>query len=232
MKKKIVAMCATVAIAAVAAGGTLAYFTDIDKADNVMTIGNVAIDVKEKGYDWQDGKWVEYPDTGISVEEGLKLFPVDHADADALMTTNQSYNKVVDTYNTGSEDAYIRTIIAVERIPYTGVWGSAVGLFFDNNACDYNVMPVVCEIDGVEYDVYVCTAADGKPIAKDGYLRTLTGVFLYEDVTNEVAQLANGSLDIKVISQGIQAAGFADEAAALAEFDAIEAGDDLTELFS
>lgn len=216
MKKKIVAMCATVALAALAVGGTLAYFTDTDKANNVMTIGNVEIDVVESGYNWAEEEWISYPDTGIPADT-LKLFPVDHSDAEALKATNQSYNKVVDTKNTGSEAAYIRTAIAVERVPYAGVWGSAVGLFF-NKACDYPVMPQVVTIDGVEYDLYLCTETDGKAIEPEGYLRTLTGVFLYADVTNEEAAAADENLDIKVFSQAIQAAGF-DHDDAMAELD-------------
>ena len=52
MKKKIVAMCATVALAAVAiAGGSLAYFTDSDEATNEFTVGNVSIDLTEPKWD-------------------------------------------------------------------------------------------------------------------------------------------------------------------------------------
>ena len=47
MKKKIVAMCATIAIAAVAVGGTLAFFTAEDDATNTFTVGNVSIDLTE-----------------------------------------------------------------------------------------------------------------------------------------------------------------------------------------
>lgn len=46
MKKKIMAVCLTVCLAAVAViGGTLAYFTDKDEAENVFTVGNVNIDL-------------------------------------------------------------------------------------------------------------------------------------------------------------------------------------------
>ena len=51
MKKKIIAMCATVAIAAVAVGGTLAYFTAEDSETNTFTVGNVAIDLTEPGWE-------------------------------------------------------------------------------------------------------------------------------------------------------------------------------------
>ena len=44
MKKKIVALCLVVALAATAIiGGTLAYFTDNDAKTNTFTVGNVKI---------------------------------------------------------------------------------------------------------------------------------------------------------------------------------------------
>lgn len=52
MKKKILSAGIIVALATVAiAGGTLAYFTDEDKADNVFTVGNVSIDLTEPNWD-------------------------------------------------------------------------------------------------------------------------------------------------------------------------------------
>lgn len=48
MKKKIIALCLIVALAATAViGGTLAYFTDTDEETNTFTMGNVRIDLKE-----------------------------------------------------------------------------------------------------------------------------------------------------------------------------------------
>lgn len=51
MKKKIITMCLTVCLAATAViGGTLAYFTDTDNAENVFTVGNVDIELTEPGW--------------------------------------------------------------------------------------------------------------------------------------------------------------------------------------
>ena len=48
MKKKIIALCLIVALAATAViGGTLAYFTDKDAATNTFTVGNVNIELTE-----------------------------------------------------------------------------------------------------------------------------------------------------------------------------------------
>lgn len=52
MKKKVLALCLVVALAATAIiGGTLAYFTDNDVATNEFTVGNVDIDLTEPNWD-------------------------------------------------------------------------------------------------------------------------------------------------------------------------------------
>ena len=48
MKKKILTICLVVALLATAVGGTLAYFKDTDKAENVFTFGNVKIEQHEQ----------------------------------------------------------------------------------------------------------------------------------------------------------------------------------------
>ena len=51
MKKKIIAVCLIVALAATAViGGTLAYFTDKDAKTNTFTVGNVDITLTEPGW--------------------------------------------------------------------------------------------------------------------------------------------------------------------------------------
>ena len=51
MKKKIIALCLIVALAATAViGGTLAYFTDTDAETNTFTVGGVSIDLIESQY--------------------------------------------------------------------------------------------------------------------------------------------------------------------------------------
>lgn len=52
MKRKLLAMCLVAALAATAViGGTLAYFTDSDAAENTFTVGNVDIALTEP--DWE-----------------------------------------------------------------------------------------------------------------------------------------------------------------------------------
>lgn len=83
MKKKILALCLVVALAATAViGGTLAYFTDTDEATNTFTIGNVKIDLQE-------------------------TFDADNAVLRPGSQTTNKIEKKVWIENTGSEDAYV-----------------------------------------------------------------------------------------------------------------------------
>lgn len=50
MKKKILSIALVVAMVAVIAAGSLAYFTDKDNADNVFTVGNVNITLTEPNW--------------------------------------------------------------------------------------------------------------------------------------------------------------------------------------
>ncbi len=49
MKKKIISLCLVFVLALAVIGGTLAYFTDTDSADNIFTVGDVDISL------WEDG---------------------------------------------------------------------------------------------------------------------------------------------------------------------------------
>lgn len=52
MKKKVLALCLVVALAATAIiGGTLAYFTDTKDATNTFTVGNVSIELTEPNWE-------------------------------------------------------------------------------------------------------------------------------------------------------------------------------------
>lgn len=51
MKKKILSIALVVAMVAIIAVGSIAYFTDKDSAKNTFTVGNVGIDLTEKEWD-------------------------------------------------------------------------------------------------------------------------------------------------------------------------------------
>lgn len=84
MKKKIFSLCLVVALVATAVvGGTLAYFTDTDNADNVFTTGKVDISLQEN-FD----------------SNNAKLLP-------GSQKVNAVQKEVSIKAETGSEDAYV-----------------------------------------------------------------------------------------------------------------------------
>lgn len=218
MKKKIVAMCATVAIAAVAVGGTLAYFTDTDAAKNVMTTGNVAIEQYEKDK------------AGNDFVQEQKLYPrVDTIaiDRNNIVAEDGFYNpaiknvidKVVTVENTGSEEAYVRTVFAFETqrhytpgssTEFTCLHDTYFGVLANNLVYTDQYFTM----DGVEYVVAVCTYAD--PVASGATTDpSLKQFFLAPTANNEVATLFGETYDILVLSQAVQAEGFGDATIAL-----------------
>ena len=102
MKKKILALCLVVALAATAViGGTLAYFTDTDAKSNVFTTGNVEIQLVEN-----------FGDNNPQTPE--KLMPA--TGSAQAGTLKNGITKEVSVKNTGSEKAYVRVHIAIPSV--------------------------------------------------------------------------------------------------------------------
>ena len=207
MKKKILTLCLVVALAATAViGGTLAYFTDTEQVDNTMVIGNVEINIEELAY--VDGAYKSFED------DEFTLYPIE--DEKGII----SWNKMVYTFNTSDskDDAYIRTIVLFEcndEIP-----DGTVSLHYSNDtSSSKEVVPATKKvtIDGEQYNVVVFVAADEKAIAVDKSLNSLVSVWMDKNVTSEQIDGwgTDNKVDIKVLSQGIQAEGL-DHAAAMA----------------
>lgn len=229
MKKRILSLALVVIMIAIMLSSfTMAYFTDeTPVATNTLTIGDVKIEQSEWTFDFDETTDALYDGSWKTFEDGLRLYPVDHASAEDRVATGQLWNKTVYAKNVSpSQDAcYIRTIIAVERIVSANEWGAAVGLGFNQESCSYNVMPIVATIGDKTYDVYVCTEKDEQPIAYGKNLASLASVYLYKDVTQEEVAAA-GDLEILVVSEAIQAAGLthAEAMEALGVIDAQTAG--------
>lgn len=202
MKKKLFAVAMALIIAVTAIAGTsLAYLTDTDEKTNTFTVGNVDIQINE----WMknaENTWVEYEDQ--------KLFPIAHS--------KTTFNKLVETVNVGSEDAYIRTFVTCPKDMY-----DYLGLGFNkqdqvlvrpNVDGTYNMYSLTSWTDvgtfiinGEETSVFLC---EYKGIVEPGAsVLSLTKVWLYDTVTNENVtsfDLANGAFKVEVVSQAIQAA--------------------------
>lgn len=106
MKKKLLAMCLVVALAATAViGGTLAYFTDTtDKNVNEFTVGNVKIDLSEPN--WK-GEAVLMPGASFAKDPTIT---VDTKSQDCYAFLKLDMNKYVSLINLMGVDAYKNNI--------------------------------------------------------------------------------------------------------------------------
>lgn len=115
MKKKILALCLVVALAATAIiGGTMAYFTDTDNATNTFTAGGVKIDLIE-----QERKYDEEGNVSLGeFTQGKVLMPIVGSAQGEKDSTGQPIaanyvDKIVTIKNTGKSAAWIRAYYAV-----------------------------------------------------------------------------------------------------------------------
>ncbi len=103
-KRKILLVAVALCMVAILGfGGTLAYLTDTDNATNVFTVGNVKIEQYEK-----DRNGADYVDN-------QHIFPIvdDGKDENGYHTGANYIDKIVTVKNTGTENAYVRTYIAI-----------------------------------------------------------------------------------------------------------------------
>ena len=153
----------------------------------------------------------------------VRMSQVDSYGGMQVFTSENAVDKFVTVENTGRSDAYVRTFVAIEV-------GSGdadlIGSSYHNNWSKNNVGPIT--VDGNTYYVYEYVylgASDGSrhvngilPAGETSY-PNLSQVYLKSVATNEDLEAidgnGNGMLDILVLSQAIQADGFADANTAL-----------------
>lgn len=224
MKNKILAIVLCVAMLAIAiVGGTMAYFTDTDADVNVMSLGNIKIVQNETDRN------------GDAYVDGQKLFPavkgegylskdgtiIDTDGKTTLAIWDNSINNEIDKFvsvtNGGTEDAYVRTILAFETVRSyeegsSTNWTDLHDHFFLMNG-DYTYLKddagnfVYATIDGTEYVLAVKTYADPLK-AGETTTASLRQFALTWEAGNEVYDFFGESYDILALSQAVQVAGF------------------------
>ena len=172
MKKKVLSIALVVALIAIMVSGTLAYFTAEDEVTNTFTVGSVKIEIYENGNA-----------TTEDVRELGVLTPVVNMDNPSA---DDSYlEKVVKVRNTGLNNAYVRTHIAIPTalVNY---------LDMDLDTTGWTVRTAsTATVDGVAYTVY--TFDYNNAITSGEYTsELLKGVFLNSNVDLEEA--SNGDL--------------------------------------
>lgn len=169
-------------------------------------------------------------------ETTVRMSQVDSYGGMQVFATPNAQDKFVTVENTGKTDAYVRTLVAIE-IGSTD--GSLIGrsdrsISSDDEAYATSTQPWICNnvgtvnIDDNHYMVieYVYRGAsdvnrhvNGILPAGDTSYPNLAQVYLKAEATNEdmvaIDGNNNGTLDILVLSQAVQTAGFADAQTAL-----------------
>ena len=226
MKKKITALMLVAVLALTAIGGTLAYFTDTDAAVNVMTIGNVDIKQHEEERDTVNGGLKDFtqnqklfPAVYEKLEKDGKIaFPNGENVALWDKSINNELDKIVSVTNVGSEDAYVRTILAFETQRHYKEGSSTEftdlhDIYFGVNG-DFDYLNEYITIDGVEYVLAVKVYEDA--LAKDERSApSLKQIFLAPTANNETTQWFGNEYNILALSQAVQAEGFDNAEAAL-----------------
>jgi len=150
---------------------------------------------------------------------------------------DDSVKNVIDKFvfvkNTGISDAYYRTVIAFE-LPEKAQEDILHINLNTNPRFDYNVSKdgvqnsadaskVITEINGVRYVIYTATYTE---VLKPNEISrpTLLQYYLDPKTTNEDCALFGDTMEVLVLSQAVQTAGFADPATALnAAFGPVDA---------
>ncbi len=236
MKKKIIALCLTVCLAAVAVvGGTLAYFTDTDEATNVFTTGKVDIALEEN-FDEDNAKLLPGIENAVTKEVSIKvetgsedayvwyewLIPAVLDSADGSTGTNNivhvnSYGRTWDTYR---ENSKYWDEGQTEALPLDQTWDHDADIELEGLEGPQGFIGTE-EIDGITYNKYVVLYR-GKLAAGEETTLGMKQVYMDKNVDtnnqgkyidkngNEIRYDFTEGINIIVRAYGIQAEGFAD----------------------
>ena len=236
MKKKILSLCLVLALAAVAiVGGTLAYFTDTDNADNVFTTGKIDISLEEN-FDKDNAKLLPgtasdgnavQKEVSIKLEEGSEdayvwyewWIPAVLDSTDGTTGTNNTIhvNSYGNTWDTYRENSKYWSDDQTEPLPLEKTWDhdpeSELGIdvgpqgFFREET-----------VEGIKYNVYV-VLYHGRLEAGNETTKAMSQVYMDKkvDTNNKGQYTINGNVidydfskgvHIFVKAFGIQADGF------------------------
>lgn len=232
MKKTMMILLALSLACIVAVGSTMSYLTYTDADVNTMVVGNVKISQLEQKR--ENGALVDFVDD-------VKLLPVTDVTANSFEINGKEYqllnteynavDKIVTVKNEGTEDAYVRTLIAFEMLKgEDDTWKNPLtDGNLKMNAPNVTETGVTFEKNGTWYALYVCTYSapltSGQTTAP-----SLLQVYLSSKEKGEFYEGVGEKYDILTLSQAVQAAGFtAGAEAALNEaFGAIDAANAAT----
>lgn len=128
-------------------------------------------------------------------------------------------DKIISVSNTGTEDAYIRTLIAMEDNA-DGDWTELINCLWCNTDGQMAVWPgydsdgdgeidkrLTIEVDGVTYTVAVCVYTSALPSGETSD-PSLMQIMLDKSATNAFHDWAGEEYSVLALSQAVQAEGF------------------------
>lgn len=248
MKKKsiLVVAIAVMLVAALVVGGTLAYFTDTKSATNTFTVGNVDIELLESSLHRENAGiangatsdselWSDVEKLGSNntspYKAGDTFYTDDQIKANAReykcenveLNPGESYHKMPYVVNTGKNAAYIRIRVMIPAALDTAILNSSMYTTTALNNKEFTMAydsTGTVERDGVMYNVYTFTRIDPLAAGEMTYWNVWGTIHMDTTATNEqIAQLLpNGTFNVLVEADAIQADGFANATDAFAAF--------------
>lgn len=211
MKKKILSIALVVAMVAVIAAGSLAYFTDKDAAKNTFTVGNVHINLLESklhrenagianGATSDSELWSDVAKDGTGNTNKYKAGDTFYTDAqieadaaqytcnDVKLNPGQSYHKMPYVKNTGANDAYIRIRVMIPADLDTAVLNSSMYTSTAMNSGEFTMAyddTAAVVRDGIKYNVYTFTRTEALAPNEMTYWNVWGTIHMDADVTNE-----------------------------------------------
>lgn len=195
MKKKVISIALIIALVAVIAAGSFAYFTDKDAATNTFTVGNVKIDLVEV-FDPNNAQLMPGKDVNkdVSIKNTganeayvwyLWKIPADLDSIDGTTGTNNALhvNSLGSTWDKYRENAKYWADGQTEALPIDKTWDhdpeTELGLTAGPEGYLYTET-----IDGVEYHVYA-VLYHGKLAAGETTSQGMTKVYLDKSVNQD-----------------------------------------------
>lgn len=228
MKKKVFVVALAVALVAILSMGTLAWFSDSDTAVNEFLVADsedndpddiFSVDLYEKEDTDGDGVGDTVTDDGITYDE-----------EDVLPGAELSKEAYVE--NTGSYDQYVRVVVSLSDIT---TWKDVLGITSLNEVVDLNEFFVVADdFDTTWYRNDADTAYDAEAdtltyvyyyngvLAADEVVNFLEGVVIPSEMTADHVVALEGSFNLSLVAEAVQASDMLDTYGAVEYQNAID----------
>ena len=221
--KRTLVLCITLLVCAgLALGGTIAYLSDTDSDVNVMTLGNVKIDLIEEERA-ADGSLIDFSDDHPLLPGVYET--LENKDADSYWTNvTGAVDKIVTVKNVGKSPAYVRVWFAFETTDDAAFFDQMIHLNKNETESEWkweflkeaDGSYTYLELDNARYVAAVATYQQALGVDAVTPV-SLRQVLLDSAAGNDDIAALGDKYSIFVVAQGIQTAGFGSAEAALTE---------------